>query len=73
MVSDPLTLAVNAQIADMAADSLCWLIRRLGPLLATQHIVRPLLDGLHRWVEGSLVLINHSYILPKFPNYNIFY
>ena len=50
MSSDPVTLAINAQIAEVAADCVCWLMRRLGPLLSTQHIIRPLLDGLHRCV-----------------------
>ncbi len=47
--SDPVTMAVNARIAELAADSLCWLMRRLGPILSTQHIVKPLLDELHRY------------------------
>ncbi len=46
--SDPVVMAINAQIAELAADSVCWLMCRLGPLLTTQHIVKPLLDGLHR-------------------------
>ncbi len=47
--SDPVTMAVNARIAELAADSLCWLMRHLGPILSTQHIVKPLLDELHRY------------------------
>ena len=35
-------------LADVAGDSLQWLMHRLGPLLATKYIIRPLLDGLYR-------------------------
>ena len=35
-------------LADVAADSLQWLMHRLGPLLATKYIIRPLLDSLYR-------------------------
>ena len=38
----------DKMLADVAADSLQWLIHKLGPLLATKYIVRPLLDGLYR-------------------------
>lgn len=35
-------------LADVAGDSLQWMMHRLGPLLATKYIIRPLLDGLYR-------------------------
>ena len=35
-------------LADVAGDSLQWLMHRLGPLLATKYIIRPLLDSLYR-------------------------
>lgn len=38
----------DTMLADVAADSLQWLMHRLGPLLATKYIVRPLLDGMYR-------------------------
>lgn len=38
----------DKMLADIAADSLQWLMHRLGPLLATKYIVRPLLDGMYR-------------------------
>ena len=46
--SDPQVMAINQRIAEVAGDCLCWLQRRLGPLLATRHIVKPLLNGMHR-------------------------
>ena len=54
--SDPQVLAVNLHVSQVAADCLCWLVRRLGPLLATHHIVRPLIDNLHRSFTGILHL-----------------
>ena len=53
---DPEVAAINQQIAGVAGDSLCWLMRRLGPLLATHHIVSPLLNGMHHCFTGT---INH--------------
>lgn len=44
---DPQEMAVNAYLSEVAADCVTWLMRRLGPLLATQHIVKPLVDNLH--------------------------
>lgn len=38
----------DKMLAEVAADSLQWLMNRLGPLLATKYIIRPLLDGLYR-------------------------
>lgn len=38
----------DKMLADVAGDSLQWLMHRLGPLLATRHIIRPLLDGMYR-------------------------
>ena len=51
---DPETLAINAHISQVAVDCVSWLIRRLGPLLATQHIARPIVDNLHRCFSGLL-------------------
>ncbi len=50
---DPVDVGINARIAQLAADSVCWLMRRLGPILATQHVVKPLLDGLHRCLNTT--------------------
>lgn len=52
--NDPEMMAINQQIAGVAGDCLCWLQRRLGPLLATQHIITPLLNGMHRCFTGIL-------------------
>ncbi len=49
---DPNTRAINLRVSKVAGDCLCWLLRRLGPILATKHIVRPLLEGLHRCFTG---------------------
>jgi len=38
----------DEMLAEVATDSLQWLMHRLGPLLATKYIIRPLLDGLYR-------------------------
>ena len=38
----------DRMLAEVASDSLQWLMHRLGPLLATKYIVRPLMDGLYR-------------------------
>ena len=38
----------DKMLAEVAADSLQWLMNRLGPLVATKYIIRPLLDGLYR-------------------------
>lgn len=38
----------DEMLAEVAADSLQWLMHKLGPLLATKYIIRPLLDGLYR-------------------------
>ena len=53
---DPQALAVNLNISEVAADCLSWLLRRLGPLLGCQHIVRPLMENLHRCFLGILQL-----------------
>ena len=53
---DPQTIAVNLNVSGMAADCLAWLVRRLGPLLASQHIISPLIDNLHRCFSGILNL-----------------
>lgn len=52
--NDPEMMAINGQIAEVAGDCLCWLQRRLGPLLATRHIIIPLLNGMHRCFTGIL-------------------
>lgn len=52
--NDPETAAINQSIAEVAGDTLCWLMRRLGPLLATCHVVSPLLNGIHRCFTGIL-------------------
>ena len=49
---DPQTLAVNSYLSDVAADCVSWLMRKLGPLLATQYIAKPLVDNLHRCFVG---------------------
>ena len=49
---DPQAMAVNAYLSEVAADCLTWLTRRLGPIVATQHIARPLVDNLHRCFLG---------------------
>lgn len=51
---DPQAMAVNSYLSDVAADCVAWLMRRLGPLLATQHIAKPLVDNLHRCFIGIL-------------------
>lgn len=45
---DPHLLAMSQRISEVASDCLIWLLWRLGPLLSTKHIVRPLLDSFHR-------------------------
>ncbi len=52
--TDPEVIAINRQISEVAADCICWLIRRLGPFLTTRHITRPLLDNLNRCFSGIL-------------------
>ena len=49
---DPQAAAINQQLSEVARDTLCWLQRRLGPLLATRHITKALLDGMHRCFTG---------------------
>ena len=49
---DPQAAAINQQISEVARDTLCWLQRRLGPLLATRHITKALLSGMHRCFTG---------------------
>ena len=49
---DPQALAICLNIAEVAADCISWLFRRLGPLLASQHIIRPLIENLHRCFTG---------------------
>ena len=51
---DPQTMAVNSYLSEVAADCVSWLMRRLGPLLATQHIARPLVESLHRCFLGVI-------------------
>jgi hypothetical protein len=53
---DPQTMAVNLNVSAVAADCLSWLLRRLGPILASQHIISPLIDNLHRSFTGILQL-----------------
>ncbi len=57
---DPQVLAINLHVSEVAADCLSWLFRRLGPLLATQHIIRPLIDNLHRCFLGVLHLMGRE-------------
>ena len=52
--NDPGARAVNLRISKIAGDCLCWLLRRLGPILATRHIVRPLIESLHRCFTGIM-------------------
>lgn len=54
--TDPEVITINRHISQVAADCICWLIRRIGPLLTTRHIARPLLDNLHRCFTGILDL-----------------
>ena len=51
---DPQTMAVNSYLSEVAADCVSWLVRRLGPFLATQHIAKPLVESLHRCFMGIL-------------------
>ena len=53
---DPQALAISLHISEVASDCLCWLLRRLGPLLALQHIIRPLMENLQRCFLGVLHL-----------------
>lgn len=53
---DPQIMAVNLNVSEVAADCLAWLVRRLGPLLASQHIISPLIDNLYRCFSGILDL-----------------
>ena len=54
--ADPHTLAINSHISQVAADCVCWLVRRLGPFLTTRHIAKPLLENLHRCFTGVVHL-----------------
>ena len=47
-VSSPHGHAIHSHIARIAMDCVCWLSRRLGPILATQYITKPLMENLHR-------------------------
>ena len=49
---DPQALAVNSYLSKVAADCVSWLMRRLGPFVATQHIAKPLVESLHRCFLG---------------------
>ena len=51
---DPQAMAVNSYLSEVAADCVSWLMRRLGPFLATQHIAKPLVESLHRCFLGIL-------------------
>ena len=51
---DPQTMAVNSYLSQVAADCVSWLMRRLGPFIATQHIAKPLVESLHRCFLGIL-------------------
>lgn len=62
---DPEQEAINQQIAEVAGDCLSWLLRRLGPLLATRHIVNPLLNGIHRCFTGILGHSRRSSVVLK--------
>ena len=44
----PQMLAISSHISEVASDCLIWLLWRLGPLLSTKYIIRPLLDNLHK-------------------------
>ena len=52
--ANPETLAINTHISQIAADCICWLVRRLGPILATRYIAKPLLESLYRCFSGIL-------------------
>ena len=54
MFSDPHTFAVNSHLAEVAADCISWLMKRLGPLIATRHIAKPMVDNLHRCFMGAV-------------------
>ena len=49
---DPGVRAINLRVSKIAGDCLCWLLRRLGPILATKHIVQPLIERLHCCFTG---------------------
>eukprot|EP00731_Ephydatia_muelleri_P027848 Em0019g721a len=45
-------LAIENSVAEVVTDTLCWLVRRFGPLLATRYIIKPLRDNLYRSFVG---------------------
>ena len=45
---DPQRQAMDASVVEVVADTVCWLVRRFGPLLATRYIIKPLRDNLYR-------------------------
>ena len=49
---DPQKLAIENSVAEVVTDTLCWLVRRFGPLLATRYIIKPLRDNLYRSFVG---------------------
>ena len=54
--ADPETMAINSHMSQVAADCVCWLIRRLGPVLTTRYIAKPLLESLYHCFTGILHL-----------------
>ena len=52
--ANPEMLTINTHISQIAADCICWLVRRLGPILATRYIAKPLLENLYRCFTGIL-------------------
>lgn len=52
--ANPETLTINTHMSQIAADCICWLVRRLGPILATRYIAKPLLENLYRCFTGIL-------------------
>ena len=51
---DPQAMAINSYLSNVAADCVSWLMRRLGPFVATQHIAKPLVESLYRCFIGIL-------------------
>lgn len=47
---DPRLQVLSQRITEVASDCLTWLVWRLGPLLATKHIISALLENFHRLV-----------------------
>lgn len=49
---DPHKQAIENSVVEVVTDTLCWLVRRFGPLLATRYIIKPLRDNLYRSFVG---------------------